>query len=50
MDLLALLPVVAEFLPQELKVLPADLLEQLPTLFSGLLLAGAMLVATRVSD
>lgn len=50
MDLLALLPLVAQLLPQELKVLPPDLLEHLPALFSSGLLAAAMLLAVRLAD
>lgn len=49
LDLLELLPVLANMVPEELKVIPADLL-QLPTFFSGLLAAGAMMLAVRLIE
>lgn len=52
MDMLALLPLVADLVPPELKAIPADLL-QLPALFSfslsGAVLAGLATVAIRVA-
>ena len=49
MQLLELLPLLADLVPQELKVIPADLL-QLPTFFSGLLAVGAMMLAVKLIE
>lgn len=52
MDLLALLPLVAGLVPQELKAIPADLL-QLPALssfsLSGFVMAGVLTLAIRLA-
>lgn len=45
MDLLALLPLVADLVPQELKLVPPDVLQHLPSIVSGLVLAGATALA-----
>lgn len=49
MDMLALLPLLADLVPRELQVIPADL-PGLPAFFSGLVLAGATLVAFRIVE
>lgn len=49
MDLFQFLPLIASFLPQELRLVPPDVLEQLPGLFSGLLLLGAMTLGLRLA-
>jgi hypothetical protein len=49
MDLLQFLPLIADFLPQEVKTLPPDLFEQLPGVFSGLLLLGATMLGLRMA-
>jgi hypothetical protein len=45
MDLLALLPLVADLVPQELKLVPPDVLQHLPGLAAVLLAAGGTALA-----
>lgn len=49
LQVLELLPVLAGFIPEELKMIPTDLL-QLPTFFSGLLAVGAMMLAVKLIE
>lgn|SRR5690606_4311859 len=49
MDLLALLPLLADLVPRQLEVLPLPLLEQLPALFSAVLFIGVATTLVRLA-